>query len=91
MTGAIHLALMFVLPLAAGDGTKLASTGPGPIISAELLRQSLSDKARATLVKAQHAIVAGDHKRAIEILEPARVKFPESAAWTESMLGVEYL
>jgi tetratricopeptide (TPR) repeat protein len=43
------------------------------------------------LQKAQHAADAGDHARAIGLLETALAKYPESAAWTQSMLGVEYL
>jgi Flp pilus assembly protein TadD len=43
------------------------------------------------LEKAQHAAEAGDHLRAIEFLETAHAKYPESDAWTRSMLGVEYL
>jgi tetratricopeptide (TPR) repeat protein len=43
------------------------------------------------LGKAQHAADAGDHLRAIEFLESAHAKYPESDAWTQSMLGVEYL
>ena len=60
-------------------------------ISVDLLRQPLSSKARQILQKAQHAADAGDHGRSIELLETALAKYPESSAWTQSMLGVEYL
>ena len=60
-------------------------------ISADLLRQPVSRKARQILQKAQHAADAGDHARAIGFLETALAKYPESVAWTQSMLGVEYL
>lgn len=60
-------------------------------ISADLVRQPLSSRAKQILVKAQHAGDAGDHLRAIEFLETAHAKYPESDAWTQSMLGVEYL
>jgi tetratricopeptide (TPR) repeat protein len=60
-------------------------------ISADLLRQPLSRKAKQILQKAQHAADAGDRVRAIGFLETALAKYPESAAWTQSMLGVEYL
>lgn len=61
------------------------------IISADLLRQPLSRKAKQILERAQHAAAAGDHLRAIELLETVHAKYPESDAWTQSMLGVEYL
>ena len=67
-------------------GTKAAQT-----ISADLLRQPLSRKAKEILQKAQHAADAGDHARAIALLESASAKYPESDGWTQSMLGVEYL
>jgi len=60
-------------------------------ISADLLRQPLPPKAKQILQNAQHAADAGDHARAIGFLETALAKYPESAAWTQSMLGVEYL
>jgi Flp pilus assembly protein TadD len=60
-------------------------------ISVDLLRQPLSRKAKQILAKAQHAADAGDHPHAIGFLEIAHVKYPESDAWTQSMLGVEYL
>lgn len=60
-------------------------------ISVDLLRQPLSHKAKQILQKAQRAADAGDHARAIGFLETALAKYPESNAWTQSMLGVEYL
>jgi len=68
-----------------------AETTMARTISADLLRQPLSRKAKQILQKAQHAADAGDHARAIGFLETALTKYPESAAWTQSMLGVEYL
>jgi Flp pilus assembly protein TadD len=64
---------------------------PAQTISADLLRQRLPAKAKQILQKAQRAADAGDHGRAIELLDMALAKYPESAAWTQSMLGVEYL
>ena len=60
-------------------------------ISADLLRQPLSRKAKEILTKAQRAADAGDHARAIEFLHAAHAKYPESDGWTQSMLGVEYI
>jgi tetratricopeptide (TPR) repeat protein len=68
-----------------------AETTLARTISADLLRQPLSRKAKQILEKAQHAADAGDHPGAIGFLETALAKYPESAAWTQSMLGVEYL
>jgi len=60
-------------------------------ISIDLLRQPLSRKARQILEKAQQAALSDDHARAIRLLESAHAKYPESDAWTESLLGVEYI
>lgn len=60
-------------------------------ISADLLRQSLSSKAKEILLKALHAAEGGDHPAAIRLMLSVLAKYPESDAWTQSMLGVEYL
>ncbi len=73
------------------DGQRPAETAVGQTISVDLLRQPLSRRAKQILQNAQHAADAGDHKRAIALLNIALAKYPESAAWTQSMLGVEYL
>jgi len=57
----------------------------------DLLRYLLSRKAKQLLQNAQHAADAGDHTLAVGFLKLALAKYPESAAWTQSMLGVEYL
>jgi len=73
------------------DPPPLSDTRAARTISADLLRQPLSSKAKQILQKAQRAADSGDHARAIELLETALAKYPESAAWSRSMLGVEYL
>ena len=60
-------------------------------ISADLLRQPLSAKARQILQRAQQAADAGDHTSAIGLLEAALEKYPESTAWTQSLRGGEYI
>ncbi len=60
-------------------------------ISADLLRHPLSEQAREMLDKAQRAAQAGDHISAIQQLTKALAKHPESAAWIQPVLGVEYL
>jgi Flp pilus assembly protein TadD len=91
-------AVPFVLVISQGafiqgqsDPAPFAETRRARTISAELLKQPLSRKAKQILGKAQLAADAGDHMHAIALLETARAKYPESAAWTQSMLGVEYL
>jgi tetratricopeptide (TPR) repeat protein len=60
-------------------------------ISADLLRHPLSGQARDMIDKAQRTAQAGDHMAAIEQLTKALAKHPESAAWIQPVLGVEYL
>jgi tetratricopeptide (TPR) repeat protein len=60
-------------------------------ISADLLRHPLSAQAREMIDKAQQRAQAGDHRAAIEQLTKALAKHPESAAWIQPVLGVEYL
>src|SRR5580704_6775464 len=66
-------------------------TAPAPIVSAQLLRQPLPSKARQMLIKGQRASDTGDHVKALHLFEAALAKYPDSAAWTQSLLGVEYL
>ena len=60
-------------------------------ISAELLRHPLSAQAREMITRALRTAQAGDHLSAIEQLTKALAKHPESAAWIQPWLGVEYL
>src|SRR5665213_3031328 len=60
-------------------------------ISADLLRHPLSAQARDMIDKAQRTAQAGDHLAAIERLTKALDKHPESAAWIQPVLGVEYI
>ena len=66
-------------------------TAPTPTVSAELLRQPLPSKARQMLLKGQRASDGGDHAKALQLFTAALAKYPGSAAWTQSLLGVEYL
>lgn len=68
------------------DGATRAGT-----ISVDLLRHPLSEQAREMIEKAQRTAQAGDHLAAIEQLTKALAKHPESAAWIQPLLGVEYL
>jgi tetratricopeptide (TPR) repeat protein len=60
-------------------------------ISADLLRHPLSAQAREMIDKAQRTAQVGNHRAAIEQLTKALAKHPESAAWIQPLLGVEYL
>ena len=60
-------------------------------VSADLLRHPLPVKARQMLQKAQRAADAGDHANALQLLEGMLAKYPDASAWTQSLLGVEYM
>jgi tetratricopeptide (TPR) repeat protein len=67
-------------------------TKPPPgTISVDLLRYHLPAKALLRLQEAQRAADAGDHTSAIRRLQETLAKYPDSAAWAQSMLGVQYL
>jgi hypothetical protein len=69
-----------------------APSAPAPaVISADLLRHPLPAKARQMLQQAQRAADAGDHANAVRLLEGMLAKYPDSAAWAQSLLGVEYM
>jgi tetratricopeptide (TPR) repeat protein len=68
-----------------------ANTGPAAVISADLLRHPLPAKARQMLQKAQRAADAGDHASAVQLLEGMLARYPDSSAWAQSLLGVEYM
>jgi tetratricopeptide (TPR) repeat protein len=65
--------------------------GPKAVVSIDILRHPLSDKARQMLRKALEKMKAGEHEAAIEKLQETLAKFPDSAAYAHSLLGVEYL
>jgi len=64
---------------------------PAGTISAELLRYPLSSKARGMLRKALHLTEAGNHPAAIRQLQETLSRYPSSAAYVQSLLGIEYL
>jgi tetratricopeptide (TPR) repeat protein len=73
------------------EATSRDETTRAGTISADLLRHPLSAQAREMIDKAQRTAQAGDHLSAIEQLTKALAKHPESAAWIQPVLGVEYL
>jgi Flp pilus assembly protein TadD len=76
--------------MAAENASHQEPTRAGTI-SADLLRHPLPAQAREMIDKAQRTAQAGDHLAAIEQLTKALAKHPESAAWIQPVLGVEYL
>jgi Tfp pilus assembly protein PilF len=60
-------------------------------VSADILRHRLKDKARRMLQRALEAMNAGNHQAAIGQLRETLNKYPESAAYVHSFLGVEYV
>jgi predicted Zn-dependent protease len=60
-------------------------------VSADILRHPLSGKARKMLAKAYETMEAGNHQAAIGQLLGILAKYPESAVFVHSLLGVEYL
>jgi Flp pilus assembly protein TadD len=76
-------------PLAARPDIK--SHGNAGTVSADFLRHPISEKVRRMLQTALGTINAGNHEAAIEQLLETLEKYPESAAYVHSLLGVEYL
>jgi Flp pilus assembly protein TadD len=59
-------------------------------VSVDLLRHPIGEKVRLLLRKAMDTMDAGDHESAIKQLLDILSKHPESAAYVQSLLGVEY-
>jgi Flp pilus assembly protein TadD len=89
MKPARFITLLFaVWPLLAENNSSLQTS---TVISADLLRHPITEKARRMLRKALEAINSGQHQSAIRQLLDVLTKYPESAAYTQSLLGVEYI
>ena len=63
----------------------------GGRVSVDILRHPLKEKARRMLLRALEATNAGDHESAIAQLKETLDKYPDSALYVHSFLGVEYL
>jgi len=68
-----------------------AQQGPPRKISVELLRYRLSGRALHMLQKALQISESGDHPGAVKQLQKTLAKCPDSAAYADSLIGVEYL
>src|SRR5215470_5836222 len=65
--------------------------GNSGTVSADVLRHPISEKARGMLQAALETMNSGNHEAAIDQLLDTLAKYPESAAYAHSLLGVEYL
>jgi Flp pilus assembly protein TadD len=72
-------------PLAAQTGH------PTDVVSVDLLRHPIGEKPRRMLRRAMETMDSGDHEAAIKQLLEILSKYPESAAYVHSLLGVEYM
>ncbi len=89
-------AVLALLPLEAQNDPALTtanakSSSAGHVISVELLRYPIHEKARRMLQKALVTMDSGNHEAAIGQLRETLAKYPESAAYSQSLLGIEYL
>jgi len=93
--GACVICLAIVVPASVAQTSRAVATGAGDAaqgtISADLLRYRVPSKVLQMLQEARRTADAGDHAGAIRSLEKTLAKYPNSAAWAQSMLGVEYL
>lgn len=72
-------------------GAARKEAGSAKPVSVDILRHPLKEKVRGMLRKALDAMNAERHAAAIEQLEATLAKYPESAPYTQSFLGVEYI
>ena len=90
--------ILVTLPLAIHCQPVRIVIDPNPVhmsppltVPAEVLRYPLSEHARGMLQKALQLSDRGDHAAAAHQLLRTVAKFPDSAAYVYSLLGVEYL
>jgi Flp pilus assembly protein TadD len=70
---------------------KPADPGGATTVSADTLRHPISQQARGMLQKALRSMDKGNHPAAIKQLTLTLAKYPDSAAYVHSLLGVEYM
>src|SRR5262249_42614695 len=85
-------ARMFDARSAGPSGRAEVTSSPDSrTVSADLLRHPISKKARQMLQTALQTMNSGDHPAAIAQLLDTLAKYPDSAAFAYSLLGVEYV
>ena len=77
-------------PSSFPDSRARVQSGPATV-SADVLRNPLSSKARRRLEKALRLSELGEHPAAIKELRETLVKEPSSAPYAHNLLGVEYV
>src|SRR5579862_3150914 len=88
MFSRIFAALVFSAVIGASNVS--AQTGP-LVISVDFLRHPVGAKVRRLILKAMAKMEAGDHEAAIGQLRETLTKYPDSAPYVHSLLGVEYV
>jgi Flp pilus assembly protein TadD len=82
---------------ASGASAQTAgNTAPTPanrphVISVDFLRHPVTPKVRRLLLSAMAKMDSGDHAAAIGQLQDTLTKYPDSAPYVHSLLGVEYV
>ena len=65
--------------------------GTTAIVSTDILRHPISGRARRMLQRALETMKSSNHQASIDQLLDTLAKYPDSAAYVHSLLGVEYL
>ena len=61
------------------------------VVPVDVLRHPLTKNVRLRLLKAMEQMESGEHETAIKELQETLAKYPDSAAYVNSLLGVEYV
>ena len=73
------------------DSQSARARHPQALVSADALRHPVSDRVRKLLRRALDAMNLGKHEEAIGELQETLSKYPDSAPYVHSFLGVEYI
>ncbi len=79
------------LALCALPGVAANPTTGQAVVSVDLLRHPVRAKVRQQILKAMEKMESGDHEAAIGMLYETLAKYPDSAPYVYSLLGVEYV
>jgi tetratricopeptide (TPR) repeat protein len=73
-------------------GENVGSAGAGrAAVSVDVLRHPITGKVWQLLLRAMQKMESGDHETAIKQLRETLTKYPDSAAYVQNLLGVEYV
>ncbi len=61
------------------------------VVSVDVLRHPVNAKVRQRILSALEKMESGDHAAAIRQLRETLTKYPDSAAYVQNLLGVEYV